>query len=66
MTSPSKAVHFDPATNVVQISRRMQADFGKQVCSPKEFEAIRETLIRIERDGAAQIVLTTSTGDRRN
>lgn len=57
---------FDPATNVLQISRRMQADFGKQVCSPKEFEAMRETLVRIERDGAAQIVLTTSTGDRRD
>lgn len=48
---------FDPVTRIVQISRRLQADFGKQVCTPEEFTAMRETLVRIERDASAQIVV---------
>lgn len=55
---------FDPVSRAIQVSRWMQADFGKQVCTPSEFAAMRETLIRIERDGAAQIVLTVASTDR--
>ena len=51
---------FDPLSGVLQVSRRMQADFGKQVCSPKEFEAMRGTLVRIERDASAQVVVQGS------
>jgi hypothetical protein len=46
---------FDPGSRVIQVSRSMQAAFGKQVCSPKEFDAMRATLVRIERDASAQV-----------
>lgn len=52
---------FDQVSRTIQVSRRLKADFGKQVCSPNEFEAMRETLARIERDTAAQIVLQAIT-----
>lgn len=52
---------FDPASRVVQVSRRLQAEFGKQVCSPNEFDAMRETLVRIERDTSAQIIVRASS-----
>jgi hypothetical protein len=55
---------FDPVSRVMQVSRWMQADFGKQVCTPGEFAAMREALVRIERDGAAQIVLTSFSTER--
>lgn len=48
---------FDPVSRAVQISRRLQARFGKQVCSPREFDAMRDALLRIERDTSAQIVV---------
>nr|WP_245964966.1 DUF3857 and transglutaminase domain-containing protein [Trinickia dinghuensis] len=48
---------FDPVSRVVQISRRLRADFGKQVCSPDDFNAMRDTLVRIERDTSAQIIV---------
>nr|WP_242538763.1 DUF3857 domain-containing protein [Trinickia acidisoli] len=51
---------FDPVSRVVQVSRRLQADFGKQVCSPKQFDAMRDTLVRIERDLSAQIIVRAS------
>ena len=53
---------FDPASGVLQVSRRMQADFGKQVCSPMDFEAMRGTLVRIERDASAQVVVRADGG----
>ncbi|MBF5013015.1 DUF3857 domain-containing transglutaminase family protein [Burkholderia pseudomultivorans] len=48
---------FDAAARVVQITRRMNADFGRQVCTPDEFAALRASLERIERDTQAQIVV---------
>ncbi len=48
---------FDAAAHVVQVSRRMTADFGRQVCTPNEFTALRASLERIERDTQAQIVV---------
>ncbi|WP_242539825.1 DUF3857 domain-containing transglutaminase family protein [Trinickia mobilis] len=48
---------FDPATRVVQITRRLRARFGRQVCSPQDFDATRATLVKIERDALAQIVV---------
>jgi transglutaminase-like putative cysteine protease len=48
---------FDPATRVVQITRRLDARFGHQVCSADEFREMRASLVRIERDALAQIVV---------
>ncbi|MEK7899560.1 hypothetical protein AAB988_38545, partial [Burkholderia contaminans] len=48
---------FDAAARVVQVTRRMTADFGRQVCSADEFTALRASLERIERDTQAQIVV---------
>lgn len=48
---------FDAAARVVQVTRRMKADFGRQVCTPDEFAALRASLERIERDTQAQIVV---------
>ncbi|KWA03680.1 DUF3857 domain-containing transglutaminase family protein [Burkholderia territorii] len=48
---------FDAATRVVQVTRRMNAEFGRQVCTPDAFAALRASLERIERDTQAQIVV---------
>ncbi len=48
---------FDAAAHVVQVTRRMKAEFGRQVCTPDEFTALRASLERIERDTQAQIVV---------
>jgi transglutaminase-like putative cysteine protease len=48
---------FDAAARIVQITRRMTADFGTQVCTPDDFAALRASLERIERDTHAQIVV---------
>jgi len=48
---------FDPTTHIVQITRRLQAQFGKQVCTPDEFAAMRAALERVERDALAQIIV---------
>lgn len=48
---------FDSATRVVQISRRLSARFGRQVCSADEFALARASLVKIERDALAQIVV---------
>jgi hypothetical protein len=48
---------FDPGTRVVQITRRLHAGFGHQVCTPQAFDEMRNTLTRIERDALAQIVV---------
>ena len=48
---------FDAATRIVQVTRRMTAEFGRQVCTPDEFTALRASLERIERDTQAQIVV---------
>lgn len=48
---------FDPVARIVQVTRRMTAAFGTQVCSPEVFAALRGSLERIERDTQAQIVV---------
>ncbi|AWV03218.1 hypothetical protein DM992_28480 [Burkholderia sp. JP2-270] len=48
---------FDAAARVVQVTRRMKAEFGRQVCTPDEFTVLRASLERIERDTQAQIVV---------
>jgi len=48
---------FDAAARIVQVTRRMKAEFGRQVCTPDEFTALRASLERIERDTQAQIVV---------
>ncbi|WP_447361637.1 DUF3857 domain-containing transglutaminase family protein [Burkholderia vietnamiensis] len=48
---------FDPVAHIVQVTRRMTAAFGTQVCSPEVFAALRGSLERIERDTQAQIVV---------
>ncbi|WP_460901653.1 DUF3857 domain-containing transglutaminase family protein [Paraburkholderia jirisanensis] len=48
---------FDPVTRVVQITRRLDARFGHQMCSADEFRAMRASLVRIERDALSQIVV---------
>lgn len=53
---------FDPVSRVVQISRRLRADFGTQVCTPKRFDAMLGSLLRIERDTSAQIIVRASAG----
>lgn len=51
---------FDPVSRVVQIWRRLHADFGTQVCTPQRFDAMSDALLRIERDTSAQIVVRAS------
>ena len=48
---------FDPATRIVQITRRLHANFGHQVCSPDEFAQMRGSLVKMERDALSQIVV---------
>ncbi|HEY3599400.1 MAG TPA: transglutaminase domain-containing protein, partial [Paraburkholderia sp.] len=53
---------FDPATRVIQITRRLHARFGHQMCSADEFAQARAALVRIERDALAQIVVRVARG----
>ncbi|WP_088578894.1 DUF3857 domain-containing transglutaminase family protein [Burkholderia ubonensis] len=48
---------FDASARVVQITRRLRAEFGRQVCTPDDYAAMRASLERIERDTQAQIVV---------
>jgi hypothetical protein len=48
---------LDPGTNVVQMTRRLRADFGKQVCTPADFDAEVAALKKMERDTQAQIIV---------
>ncbi|WP_250518491.1 DUF3857 and transglutaminase domain-containing protein [Caballeronia sp. ATUFL_M1_KS5A] len=53
---------FDPSTNVIQISRTLDARFGRQVCTPDDFRAALPLLKKIERDTQAQIILKALGG----
>ncbi|MGU7785329.1 DUF3857 domain-containing transglutaminase family protein [Burkholderia sp. PU8-34] len=53
---------FDARANVVQITRRLRARFGGQLCSPEDYAAMRASLERIERDTQAQIVVRAKAG----
>lgn len=48
---------FDPATRVLQVRRHLQAAFGHQMCSADEFAAVKDDLVRIERDLDAEVVV---------
>lgn len=48
---------FDPASRTMQISRRLAAHFGRQMCSPDQFAQMRDALVRVQRDTRAQIVV---------
>ncbi|WP_321940254.1 DUF3857 and transglutaminase domain-containing protein [Paraburkholderia sp. J8-2] len=48
---------FDARSRTVQIERRLLARFGHQMCTADEFAQMRDTLLRIERDTHAQIVV---------
>ncbi|WP_250510069.1 DUF3857 and transglutaminase domain-containing protein [Caballeronia sp. GACF4] len=48
---------FDAATNTIQISRTFTANFGKQVCTPEDFQAAQPVLKKIERDTQGQIIV---------
>ncbi|WP_404980914.1 MULTISPECIES: DUF3857 domain-containing transglutaminase family protein [Caballeronia] len=51
---------FDASTNVIQVSRTLDARFGKQVCSPDDFQAALPAFKKIERDTQAQIIVKPS------
>jgi hypothetical protein len=48
---------FDADSRVLQITRRLHAQFGHQVCSPEAFDEMRASLDRIERDALSQVVV---------
>ncbi|RKT27616.1 transglutaminase superfamily protein [Paraburkholderia sp. RAU2J] len=48
---------FDPATRTLQVSRHLRAAFGHQMCSADEFAAMKDDLVRIERDLDAELVV---------
>jgi transglutaminase-like putative cysteine protease len=48
---------FDPATRMLQVSRHLRAAFGHQMCSADEFAAMKDDLVRIERDLDAGLVV---------
>jgi hypothetical protein len=48
---------FDADSRVLQITRRLDAQFGHQVCSPESFDEMRTSLDRIERDALSQVVV---------
>ncbi|MEA3120248.1 MAG: hypothetical protein QOI13_3518, partial [Paraburkholderia sp.] len=57
---------YDPETHIVQVTRRLRANFSEQVCSPEQFRQMRAALERIERDALAQIVVRgVSEGSRK-
>jgi hypothetical protein len=55
----SYAAHyvFDPASRTVQVTRRLDTRFGRQMCSPQRFARMHDALLRVERDTHAQIVV---------
>jgi transglutaminase-like putative cysteine protease len=48
---------FDPGSRTVQITRRLSAHFGRQMCTPEDFAQMRDALVRMQRDTHAQIVV---------
>jgi transglutaminase-like putative cysteine protease len=48
---------FDPQTNVIQVTRSLDAHFGKQVCTPDDYRESLSALKKIERDSQAQIIV---------
>ncbi|MGF6371875.1 transglutaminase-like putative cysteine protease [Paraburkholderia sp. RAU6.4a] len=52
---------FDPATRTLQVNRHLRAAFGHQMCTPNEFAAIRDDLVRIERDLDGEVVVRAAS-----
>jgi hypothetical protein len=48
---------FDPASRTLQITRRLDTRFGRQMCTPQAFAQMRDALVRIQRDTHEQIVV---------
>ncbi|MBN3847230.1 DUF3857 and transglutaminase domain-containing protein [Paraburkholderia sp. Ac-20342] len=48
---------FDSATRTLQVRRHLRAAFGHQMCSADEFAALKDDLVRIERDLDAEVVV---------
>lgn len=48
---------FDRETRTVEVTRRLAAHFGRQMCTPEDFAQMREALLRMQRDAHAQIVV---------
>ncbi|WP_144154203.1 DUF3857 domain-containing transglutaminase family protein [Paraburkholderia sp. BCC1885] len=48
---------FDPGTRVLQITRRLHTKFTHQVCSADMFNEAQASLVKIERDTSAQVVV---------
>jgi transglutaminase-like putative cysteine protease len=52
---------FDPSTNVIQVTRTLNAKFNKQVCAPEDYQATLPLLKQIERDTQAQIIVKAAS-----
>ncbi|PLZ04500.1 hypothetical protein CY652_01545 [Burkholderia sp. WAC0059] len=48
---------FDPASRTLQITRQLDAHFGREMCTPQMYARMQDALVRIERDTEAQVVL---------
>jgi transglutaminase-like putative cysteine protease len=48
---------FDPSTRVLQVRRQLRAAFEHQMCTADEFAALKDDLVRIERDLDAELVV---------
>ncbi|POR49168.1 transglutaminase-like putative cysteine protease [Paraburkholderia eburnea] len=48
---------FDRDARTVEVTRRLSAHFGRQMCAPEDFAQMREALLRMQRDAHAQIVV---------
>ncbi len=53
---------FDAASQTLQIERRLHTHFGRQLCTPETFDAMRAALVAIERDALSQIVVRAKPG----
>ncbi len=48
---------FDRGTRTVEVTRKLSAHFGRQMCTPEDYAQMREALLRMQRDAHAQIVV---------
>jgi hypothetical protein len=48
---------FDRDTRTVEVTRKLSAHFGRQMCTPEDFAQMHEALLRMQRDAHAQIVV---------
>ncbi|WGS51282.1 DUF3857 domain-containing protein [Paraburkholderia sp. D15] len=55
---------FDPSTRVLQVRRQLRAAFDHQMCSADDFAAMKDDLVRIERDLDAVVVVKAGNDAR--